>query len=95
MNESKIYVGNLSYNTSESGLKEFFTGFGNIESIKLITDRETGRSKGFAFITYFSSDECNEAIQQANGVELDGRKIIVNMARSKPQHGGHSRRQYV
>lgn len=87
MNLSKIYVGNLSYNTTESDLENFFSTYGQIESLKLITDRDTGRSKGFAFIT-FSSNEEGEAAVAANGQELDGRKLNVNTAKDDRERGG-------
>ena len=81
MSQSKIYVGNLSYNTTEDELRDFFSQFGNIEDIKLIIDFSTGRSKGFGFITYGSNQECESAVEKANGVELSGRKLKVNVAR--------------
>lgn len=89
MNQAKIYVGNLSYNTTEDGLRDFFTQYGTIEELKLISDSQTGRSKGFGFITYASDDEGKKALE-ADGVELDGRKMRVNTA--KDNAGGGSRR---
>jgi len=86
MTKSKIYVGNLSYNTTEDELRNFFAEFGNIEDIKLISDFETGRSKGFGFIT-FASDQEGESALAANGQELDGRKLNVNTAQDKKREG--------
>lgn len=85
MSQSKIYVGNLSYNTTEDELRDYFSEFGNIEDIKLIIDFKTGRSKGFAFVTYVSDQDCDvataKAIDKANGADLGGRKLKVNIAR--------------
>ncbi|PIZ05234.1 MAG: RNA-binding protein [Gammaproteobacteria bacterium CG_4_10_14_0_8_um_filter_38_16] len=80
MSQSKIYVGNLSYNTSEDELRDYFAQYGNIEDIKLIIDFNTGRSKGFGFITFSSDQDCENALA-ANGVDLGGRKLKVNIAR--------------
>ena len=90
MNLSKIYVGNLSYNTTEDELRDFFAQYGNIEDLKLISDYQTGRSKGFGFIT-FASDQEGEAALAANGEEIDGRKLSVKTARDKERQGGGAR----
>lgn len=87
MNQAKIYVGNLSYGTSEDQLREFFGQYGQIDDIKLITDHQTGRSKGFGFITFTSDQEGQNALE-ANGIELDGRKLNVNTAKDNPRRGG-------
>jgi cold-inducible RNA-binding protein len=81
MSQTKIYVGNLSYNTTEDELRTFFSQFGTIGEVKLIIDFNTGRSKGFGFITYSSDQDCESAVAGANGVEMDGRKLKVNIAR--------------
>jgi RNA recognition motif-containing protein len=81
----KLYVGNLSYQTGEETLRNYFAGFGNVESVKLITDRETGYSKGFGFIEMGSDEEAKAAIAGANGAEFDGRKLKVNEAIDKPR----------
>lgn len=80
MSQSKVYVGNLSYTTSEDELRDFFAQYGNIQDIKLIIDFNTGRSKGFGFITYASDQDCEKALA-ANGADLGGRKLKVNIAR--------------
>ena len=80
MSQSKIYVGNLSYNTTEDELRDFFSQYGTIGDVKLIIDFSTGRSKGFGFITYASDQDCESALA-ANGADLDGRKLKVNIAR--------------
>lgn len=84
----KIYVGNLSYNTTQSGLEERFAAFGQVEEVAIINDRETGRPRGFAFVTMANSEEGQQAIDGMNGVELDGRTLTVNEARPKPAGGG-------
>lgn len=84
--KQKIYVGNLSYNTSEDELRNFFNQYGNIDDIKVIKDFETGRSKGFGFITYSTPDEANAALS-ANGEEVDGRKLRVNIAQDNNRGG--------
>ena len=88
MSQSKIYVGNLSYSSAESDLNEYFAQFGAISEIKLITDRETGRSKGFAFISFDEAADAEKAISEANGAELQGRQIKVNMARDDQRRSG-------
>lgn len=81
----KLYVGNLSYNTTEDGLRNLFSGFGNVASAKIILDRETGNSKGFGFIEMGSEEEANAAIAGTNGREFDGRQLRVNEAMDKPR----------
>ena len=81
----KLYVGNLSYNTTEDSLRNIFAGYGKVESAKIIFDRETGNSKGFGFIEMNTDDEANAAINGTNGQELDGRQIRVNEAMDKPR----------
>lgn len=81
MSQAKIYVGNLPYNTNEDELRDFFAQYGNIEDIKLIVDFNTGRSKGFGFITFANAQACESAVAAANGAEMGGRKLKVNVAR--------------
>lgn len=77
----KLYVGGLSYNTSEQGLRDAFAQCGTVQSATVITDRETGRSKGFGFVEMGSDQEANAAIERYNGQELDGRRLTVSEAR--------------
>ena len=88
----KLYVGGLSYNTSESTLKETFEKAGTVETATVIMDKMTGRSKGFGFVEMSSDEEAQKAIQMFNGKELDGRSITVNEARPMearpPRSGG-------
>ncbi|MCX7696386.1 MAG: RNA-binding protein [Bacteroidales bacterium] len=78
-----IYVGNLNYRITSDDLREVFSTFGEVESATVITDRFTGRSKGFGFVTMGNDEEAKKAIQSLNGTILEGRKIIVNESRSK------------
>lgn len=90
MNKAKIYVGNLSYDTTEDGIRSYFNQYGNIDDVKLIKDFQTGRSKGFAFVTYASDQEGEHALA-ANGTQLDGRTLNVNTARDTNTGGGGRR----
>lgn len=87
MNQTKLYVGNLSYQTTSDDLRESFASFGDIAELKLITDRDTGRSKGFAFVTY-ETNEAAEAALSLNDTTLDGRQIKVNYAKEGQQRSG-------
>ena len=82
----KIYVGNLSYNTNESGLTNLFQNHGQVVSVKVITDRDSGRSKGFAFVEMGTDSEASAAISSLNGYELDGRQLKVNESIDKPRN---------
>lgn len=77
----KLYVGSLSYNTTDEGLKDLFSGAGTVESASVITDKISGRSKGFGFVEMSSDEEAKKAIEMFNEKELDGRNIIVAEAR--------------
>ena len=79
MSQSKIYVGNLPYSTTDHDLQEHFSQFGAIQDVKVITDRETGRSKGFGFITFETEEGANAAIA-AESHDLQGRQLRVNLA---------------
>ena len=80
---TKIYVGNVSYNTDDWGLKEHFAQYGEVTSASIVTDRDTGRSRGFAFVEMSSDEEAQSAIQALDGRELDGRNLKVNEARPR------------
>lgn len=77
----KLYVGGLSYNTTDEGLKEAFSQAGTVASATIIMDRMSGRSKGFGFVEYESDEDAAKAIDMWNGKDLDGRKLTVNEAR--------------
>jgi heterogeneous nuclear ribonucleoprotein A1/A3 len=87
MQQNKLYVGNLSYTIDESKLEEVFSAYGEMDEIKLIRDRDTGRSRGFAFITFSTQQAAEKALEQ-NGKEIEGQAIKVNMAKEKGSRGG-------
>lgn len=86
--ENKLYVGNLSYSSNESSLQTLFEQAGTVKSVQIIKDRETGRSKGFAFVEMETEEEAQKAIGLFNGKELDGRALKVNVARPREERGG-------
>ena len=92
MSQAKIYVGNLPYNITEDELRDFFAPHGSVEEVKLIMDFNTGRSKGFGFITFATEQASEAAIQGANGAELGGRKLKVNKAQEGGSRGGRGGR---
>lgn len=81
----KLFVGNLSYAVTSDQLKEMFVGFGTVDSATVITDRDSGRSKGFGFVEMSNDEEADAAIKQLDGAEQDGRKLTVNEARPKTE----------
>jgi cold-inducible RNA-binding protein len=89
---SKLYVGNLSYSTTQASLTTLFSQFGEVVSVNLITDRDTGRPKGFAFVEMASPEQAEAAMQGANGTQLDGRTLKVDIAKEMaprpPRTGG-------
>ena len=84
----KLYVGNLPYSATEQSLREAFATSGTVDSVSVITDRDTGQSKGFAFIEMSTDQEAQAATQAMNGNMLDGRQIKVNEAKPKESRGG-------
>jgi len=84
----KIYVGNMSYSTTGESLEALFSNYGQVEEVAIINDRETGRPRGFAFVTMPNDDEAREAIESINGTEFEGRSLTVNEARPKQNRGG-------
>ena len=85
---SEIYVGNLSFDTNEQGLETLFSQYGQVDRVSLITDRDTGRSRGFAFVTMGDGAAAQSAIDALNGKEFEGRTLKVNEARGKQDRGG-------
>lgn len=94
MSQPKIYVGNLSYSVTADQMNDFFTQFGEIVEVKLISDRETGRSKGFAFITFTSQQSADKAVEEADGTEFEGRRLKVNIAKDDARRSGGSGGRY-
>ena len=85
----KIYVGNLPFTATNESLSEMFASFGNVDSSKIVTDRDTGRSKGFGFVEMSDSSEADAAIEKLNGSDFGGRSLTVNEARPmEPRTGG-------
>jgi RNA recognition motif-containing protein len=85
---TKLYVGNLSFNTSNEDLQELFGQAGTVESVNIVEDRDTGRSRGFGFVEMSSKEEGTAAIEQLNGKEIDGRALTVNEARPREERSG-------
>jgi RNA recognition motif-containing protein len=95
----RLYVGNLSYNTTEDALKGLFAQHGTVESISILTDKFTGRSRGFGFVEMATDEEAKAVIEKINGTNLDGRDLVVNEANPvdsnrerRPRSGGGPRR---
>jgi RNA recognition motif-containing protein len=85
---SKIYVGNLPYSVTDTSLESNFSEYGSVSSAKVMMDRDTGRSKGFGFVEMASADMAQAAITALNGMSVDGRAIVVNLARPREDRGG-------
>lgn len=83
-----IFVGNLDFAANESSIRELFAPYGNVERVNLVTDRDTGRSRGFAFVEMTDAAEADRAIAALNGRDLDGRSLNINEARPKTERGG-------
>src|SRR5216117_1907896 len=92
MNESRLFVGNLSYQTMENDLQEYFSQAGVVTSVNLMLDKFTGKSRVFAFIEFSTSEEANKAVEMFHGKDLQGRALTVNIARPReeraPRSGG-------
>ena len=88
--QNQLFIGNLSFNTDEKGLEENFQQFGTITEVKIPTDRESGRKRGFGFITFESADAANQALSM-NGKEIDGRPVRVNIAEGRKDSRGRGR----
>jgi cold-inducible RNA-binding protein len=94
---NKLFVGNLSFNTTENDLNDAFAAHGTVTETNLMMDRTTNRPRGFGFVTMSSEEEAQKAIAAMNGAQLDGRAITVNVARpreERPAGGGGGRREY-
>jgi len=93
---NKLFVGNLSFNTTENDLEDAFAAHGTVAETNLMVDRATGRSRGFGFVTMSTDEEAQKAIDGLNGTDLDGRALTVNVARPREERfgGGGGRRHY-
>jgi len=90
-----IFVGNLDFGATESAIRSLFEPYGAVDRVNVVTDRETGRSRGFAFVEMSDSAQADQAIAALNGIQLDGRALNINEARPKPggDRGGGGRRE--
>jgi RNA recognition motif-containing protein len=86
-----IYIGNLSFETTEESLRQAFEGYGEVSTVSIVTDRYTGKSRGFGFVEMASKGEAQAAITGLNGQELDGQTLNVNEARPRTEKGGGGR----
>lgn len=88
---NKLFVGNLSFNTTENDLQDAFAAHGTVLEANLMTDRETGRARGFGFVTMSTEEEAQKAMTALNGATMDGRNLTVNIARPREEGGGGRR----
>ena len=88
MSQNKLYVGNLSFNSTEDDITSAFSPYGTVTSVNLITDRETGRPRGFGFVEMSSDAEAQSAMQAMDGQDLNGRNLKVNVAKPRESRGG-------
>jgi cold-inducible RNA-binding protein len=94
---NKLFVGNLSFNTTENALQDAFAAFGTVTEANLMMDRDTGRARGFGFVTMSTAEEAQKAIEGLNGKTIDGRALTVNVAKPREERsggGGGGRRQF-
>jgi RNA recognition motif-containing protein len=90
---NKIYVGNLAYSINEQNLEDLFKEYGTVEEVKLIVDRDTNRSKGFAFVTMSTEEEAGKAISELKDAELENRAIKISYAKPQNNRGGYNNRR--
>jgi RNA recognition motif-containing protein len=91
---NKLFVGNLSFNTTENDLQDAFAAHGSVTEANIVMDRTTNRPRGFAFVTMGTDEEAQKAISSMNGVDLDGRAITVNIAKPREERPAGGRREY-
>ena len=94
MSQNKLYVGNLSFNSTEDDISGAFSSYGTVTSVNLITDRETGRPRGFGFVEMSSDAEAQSAMQAMDGQDLDGRSLKVNVAKPRESRGDGGGRRW-
>ena len=85
MNQNRLFVGNLSYQTMENDLQDYFSQSGTVTSVNLMLDKVTGKSRGFAFVEFASAEEANKAVEQFHNQEFQGRTLTVNVARPREE----------
>jgi cold-inducible RNA-binding protein len=83
-----LFVGNLTFNTTEDALRGLFSPFGEVQQVRIMTDRDTGKSRGFAFVEMVQDDDAAKAIAALNGKEFEGRALTINEARPRPERSG-------
>ena len=88
MNQNRLFVGNLSYQTAENDLQDYFAQAGAVTSVNLMMDKMTGKSRGFAFVEFATPEEANKAVEQFHNKEFQGRSLTVNVAKPKEERGG-------
>ncbi len=86
--EKKLYVGNIPYSLSGDKLKELFSAYGEVTDVFVVKDRNTGRPRGFAFVTFANGEDADRAVAEMNGKEIEGRNIVVSEARPPAERGG-------
>ena len=91
MSNNKLFVGNLSFNTTENDLQDTFAAHGNVIEVNMMMDRESGRPRGFGFVTMGTAEEAEAAISALNGKSIDGRALTVNVARPREERSGGGR----
>ena len=91
---TKLFVGNLSFNTTENDLQDAFAAHGTVTEANLVMDRMSGRPRGFGFVTMSTEEEAQKAISALNGASIDGRAVTVNVARPKEEGSGGGRREF-
>ena len=94
MSNNKLFVGNLSFDTTENNLQDTFAAHGTVQEVNLLMDRETGRPRGFGFVTMSTSEEAQAAIDALNGQTIEGRALTVNAAKPREERSGGDRRPY-
>ena len=94
MSNTKLFVGNLSFNTTENDLQDTFAAHGTVTETKLVTDRESGRPRGFGFVTMSTPEEAQAAIDALNGRDMDGRALTVNAAKPREERNGSAHREF-
>src|SRR5437660_5026515 len=90
MNENRLFVGNLAFQTMENDLEDYFSQAGAVTSVNLVMDKATGKSRGFAFVEFSTPEEANKAVEQFNNNEFQGRALTVNIARPREERGPRS-----